>query len=204
MWSTAREVRERIICLRPRPAGQSWKTRSSVDYATRARLVADVQFNSLEEWSRIRTQLGAVRAVDGQRGQGHYVDGPRKSFAGGAGIVSTAADYARFLEMVRNDGVLGGVRILFGQFLERLVDEPVGELVEQLLLRQRRLRQDLRQHGASGDVRVTVERDVDAFGACPLNPLDGRRLQMPVLRRDRLHVRDLAPARGAASRRSRG
>jgi uncharacterized protein DUF2066 len=42
---------------------ETWKSRSSVDYATRARLVADVQFNSLEEWSRIRTQLAAVRAV---------------------------------------------------------------------------------------------------------------------------------------------
>ena len=42
---------------------ESWKSRSSVDYATRARLVADVQFNSLEEWSRIRAQLGAVRAI---------------------------------------------------------------------------------------------------------------------------------------------
>jgi hypothetical protein len=42
---------------------ETWKGRSSVDYATRARLVADVQFTSLEEWSRIRTQLGAVRAV---------------------------------------------------------------------------------------------------------------------------------------------
>lgn len=42
---------------------ETWKSRSSVDYATRARLVADVQFNSLEEWSRIRTQLGAVRAI---------------------------------------------------------------------------------------------------------------------------------------------
>jgi hypothetical protein len=42
---------------------ETWKGRSSVDYATRARLVTDVQFNSLEEWSRIRTQLGAVRAI---------------------------------------------------------------------------------------------------------------------------------------------
>jgi hypothetical protein len=42
---------------------ETWKSRSSVDYATRARLVADVQFNSLEDWARIRTQLGAVRAV---------------------------------------------------------------------------------------------------------------------------------------------
>jgi hypothetical protein len=42
---------------------ESWKSRSSVDYATRARLVADVEFGSLEEWSRIRSQLGAVRAI---------------------------------------------------------------------------------------------------------------------------------------------
>jgi hypothetical protein len=42
---------------------ESWKSRASVDYATRARLVADVQFNSLEEWSRIRAQLSVVRAI---------------------------------------------------------------------------------------------------------------------------------------------
>jgi len=53
-----------------------------------------------------------VRAPDGARGQGHYVDGPRKNFAGGAGLVSTARDYARFLEMTRNGGTLDGVRIL--------------------------------------------------------------------------------------------
>jgi CubicO group peptidase (beta-lactamase class C family) len=53
-----------------------------------------------------------VRAPDGPRGQGHYVDGPRKNFAGGAGLVSTARDYSRFLEMVRNGGALGSVRLL--------------------------------------------------------------------------------------------
>ena len=53
-----------------------------------------------------------VRAPEGARGQGHYVDGPRKSFAGGAGLLSTARDYARFLEMTRNGGVLEGTRIL--------------------------------------------------------------------------------------------
>ena len=31
-----------------------------------------------------------LRAPDGPRGQGTYVDGPRKSFAGGAGLLSTA------------------------------------------------------------------------------------------------------------------
>ena len=53
-----------------------------------------------------------TRAEDGARGQGHYVDGPRKSFSGGAGLLSTARDYARFLEMTRNGGALDGKRIL--------------------------------------------------------------------------------------------
>jgi uncharacterized protein DUF2066 len=41
----------------------TWKTRSSVDYGTRNRLVADVQFESLEQWAKIRAQLGAIRAI---------------------------------------------------------------------------------------------------------------------------------------------
>lgn len=54
----------------------------------------------------------ALRAPDGSKGQGSYVDGPRKSFAGGAGLVSTARDYGRFLEMVRLGGTLDGIRII--------------------------------------------------------------------------------------------
>ena len=45
-------------------------------------------------------------------GQGAYVEGPRKSFSGGAGLVSTASDYARFLQMMLNGGTLDGVRLL--------------------------------------------------------------------------------------------
>jgi CubicO group peptidase (beta-lactamase class C family) len=45
-------------------------------------------------------------------GQGAYVDGPRRSFSGGAGLLSTAPDYARFLQMLLNGGELDGVRIL--------------------------------------------------------------------------------------------
>jgi CubicO group peptidase (beta-lactamase class C family) len=52
------------------------------------------------------------RAPDGPTGQGDYVDGPRQSFAGGAGLLSTARDYARFLQMLLNGGELDGVRIL--------------------------------------------------------------------------------------------
>ncbi|HST08237.1 MAG TPA: serine hydrolase domain-containing protein [Gemmatimonadaceae bacterium] len=52
------------------------------------------------------------RAPEGARGQGHYIDGPRRNFAGGAGLLSTAHDYARFLQMIANGGQLDGVRIL--------------------------------------------------------------------------------------------
>jgi CubicO group peptidase (beta-lactamase class C family) len=53
-----------------------------------------------------------VRAPEGARGQGHYVGGPRQNFAGGAGLLSTARDYARFLEMLRRGGALDGARVL--------------------------------------------------------------------------------------------
>lgn len=45
-------------------------------------------------------------------GQGMYVEGPRKSFSGGAGLLSTATDYAKFLQMMLNKGTLNGQRIL--------------------------------------------------------------------------------------------
>jgi CubicO group peptidase (beta-lactamase class C family) len=44
--------------------------------------------------------------------QGAYVDGPRKSFSGGAGLVSTAKDYYLFLQMMANGGELNGKRIV--------------------------------------------------------------------------------------------
>ncbi len=70
----------------------------------------------------------AVRAPDGARGQGHYVDGPRRNFAGGAGMVSTAADYARLLEMLRQGGALGTTRILSPRSVELMSTNQVGTL----------------------------------------------------------------------------
>jgi CubicO group peptidase (beta-lactamase class C family) len=69
-----------------------------------------------------------VRAPEGSTGQGHYVDGPRKSFAGGAGLLSTAHDYARFLEMIRNGGVLDGVRILGNRTVQLMMTNQSGAL----------------------------------------------------------------------------
>jgi CubicO group peptidase (beta-lactamase class C family) len=70
----------------------------------------------------------AVRQPEGQKGQGHYVDGPRKSFSGGAGMVSTARDYATFLEALRNGGALGKVRILSPHAVRLMTTNQVGKL----------------------------------------------------------------------------
>ena len=69
-----------------------------------------------------------VRAPDGPRGQGNYVDGPRRSFAGGAGMLSTARDYARFLEAMRRGGELEGHRILAPQSVGLMTTNQIGEV----------------------------------------------------------------------------
>jgi CubicO group peptidase (beta-lactamase class C family) len=69
-----------------------------------------------------------ARAPDGPRGQGTYVDGPRRSFAGGAGLLSTARDYARFLEMMRRGGELDGVRLLAPRTVALMTTNQVGTL----------------------------------------------------------------------------
>ena len=69
-----------------------------------------------------------VRAPEGSAGQGSYVDGPRKNFSGGAGLTSTARDYARFLEMIRNGGALGGARILAPRTVALMTTNQSGML----------------------------------------------------------------------------
>ncbi len=68
------------------------------------------------------------RAAEGARGQGHYVDGPRVSFAGGAGLTSTARDYARFLETIRRGGEWGGARILGPRAVKLMTTNQSGGL----------------------------------------------------------------------------
>ena len=62
----------------------------------------------------LRSGESLRRAPDGpgMQTQGQYVDGPRVSYSGGAGLLSTARDYARFLQMLLNGGELNGTRIL--------------------------------------------------------------------------------------------
>ena len=91
-------IRERIT----RPLGMA-DTYFYVPPSNRERLVAVYANDSSGR---------LYRAPEGARGQGHYVDGPRRSFSGGAGLVSTARDYARFLQMLLNGGELNGARLL--------------------------------------------------------------------------------------------
>lgn len=69
-----------------------------------------------------------VRSADDSRGQGHYVDGPRKNFSGGAGLLSTARDYARFLEALRLGGTVDGVRLLSPRSAKLMTTNQVGTL----------------------------------------------------------------------------
>ncbi len=67
-----------------------------------------------------------TRAPDGPLGQGDYVDGPCTAFAGGAGLLSTATDYATFLEMVRDGGTLNGHRILSPATVSLMTHDAIG------------------------------------------------------------------------------
>jgi CubicO group peptidase (beta-lactamase class C family) len=69
-----------------------------------------------------------VRAAEPKMGQGDYVDGPRACFGGGAGLLSTASDYTRFLQMLLNGGELDGARILGPKSVEMMTANQVGRL----------------------------------------------------------------------------
>jgi CubicO group peptidase (beta-lactamase class C family) len=55
-----------------------------------------------------------------------YVHGPRKCFSGGAGLLSTAHDYGRFLQMLLNGGELDGARLLGPKTVELMRSNLVG------------------------------------------------------------------------------
>jgi CubicO group peptidase (beta-lactamase class C family) len=61
-------------------------------------------------------------------GQGAYVSGPRKSFSGGAGLLSTASDYAKFLQMLLNKGTYNGTRILAPSSVELMTVNHLGKI----------------------------------------------------------------------------
>ena len=79
-----------------------------------------------------------VRAEEGKpvvstlphSGQGAYVRGPRTAFSGGAGLLSTAHDYARFMQMLLGGGQLEGVRLLSPTTVKLMTSNHVGSLYQ--------------------------------------------------------------------------
>jgi CubicO group peptidase (beta-lactamase class C family) len=54
--------------------------------------------------------------------------GPKKLFSGGAGLNSTAPDYARFCQMMLEGGKLGNVRILSRKSVELMTHDQLGKI----------------------------------------------------------------------------
>ncbi|HIF85452.1 MAG TPA: class A beta-lactamase-related serine hydrolase [Gammaproteobacteria bacterium] len=74
--------------------------------------------------------IEAIPASDGMRSQGLYKtgDGPNMSFSGGAGLLSTATDYAKFLQMTLNGGKLNDERILSRKSIELMTTNHLGDI----------------------------------------------------------------------------
>lgn len=56
------------------------------------------------------------------------IKGARSFFSGGAGLTSTARDYATFLQMYLNGGELNGVRILSRTTIKAIMGNQIGDL----------------------------------------------------------------------------
>jgi CubicO group peptidase (beta-lactamase class C family) len=92
------------------------------------------------KWPRVATVYspdgsGGIRAMRDPETFGNtvmspiaYYKSPKTYFSGGAGLVSTAADYARFGHMLLNGGVLDGVRLLSPKSIELMTVSHTADL----------------------------------------------------------------------------
>jgi CubicO group peptidase (beta-lactamase class C family) len=76
----------------------------------------------------IKRAVDADKASNLMTSQGHYVDGPRKAYSGGGGLVSTARDYAKFLSMLLNKGTLNGTKILSQASVEEMISNQTPNI----------------------------------------------------------------------------
>lgn len=107
----------------------------------------DTDFHVPEaKWSRFVTVYspdgkGGIRAMNDPESFGnthmspfaYYKEG-KSYFSGGAGLTSTAADYARFANMLLNGGVLDGARLLSPKTIELMTVSHTSELTPPLQL----------------------------------------------------------------------
>jgi CubicO group peptidase (beta-lactamase class C family) len=55
-------------------------------------------------------------------------NGPKKLFSGGGGLVSTAADYAQFCQMILDSGMIHGKRLLSRKTVELMTHDQLGKI----------------------------------------------------------------------------
>lgn len=79
-----------------------------------------------EKLPRLATVYGWQGGQLARTDQGAYVEGPRKCFSGGAGLLSTTSDYARLLQLLLNGGELDGVRLLSPKTVELMRSNHTG------------------------------------------------------------------------------
>ncbi len=72
-------------------------------------------------------EKGGIKLVEDAR-DNFYVKGPRVCYSGGAGLLSTAEDYASFLLMLLNGGEFNGARLLSPKTVELMTVNHVGNL----------------------------------------------------------------------------
>ncbi len=85
--------------------------------------------------------------------QGAYLDGPRKSFSGGAGLLSTAEDYAKFLQMMLNKGTYNGQRLISRKTVELMITDHLPKGIS------------MGQPGSGFGLGFAVLKDLGARGA---------------------------------------
>jgi CubicO group peptidase (beta-lactamase class C family) len=74
-----------------------------------------------------RNEWGMIGLIDSPSTSAKVL-GPKTQFSAGGGLVSTAADYARFAQMLLNGGVLDGARIISRKTIELMTTNHTGDL----------------------------------------------------------------------------
>lgn len=77
-------------------------------------------------YNMVEQQLVRAPEEGTMESQGAYVKGPRKNYSGGAGLVSTAMDYAKFLQMMLNGGKYNDQRIISRKSVELMTVDHLG------------------------------------------------------------------------------
>ena len=69
-----------------------------------------------------------IKLTEAPTAESRWVKEPHTMFSGAGGLVSTAADYVRFHQMMLNGGELNGVRLLGRKTVELMTTNHVGDL----------------------------------------------------------------------------